>query len=78
MSKMMQQTNNESTCEFEYDDDDELIACRICDEKVPIDMIEEHTNSCLKLYKKTSLVSSIDEQIKQIMSNAYKEFMCFK
>ena len=41
-------------------------------------MIEEHTNSCLKLYKKTSLVSSIDEQIKQIMSNAYKEFMCVK
>ena len=72
------ETNNESTCEFEYDDDDELIVCRICDEKVPIDMIEEHTNSCLKLYKKTSLVSSIDEQIKQIMSNAYKEFMCVK
>ena len=74
----LSETNNESTCECEYDDDDELIVCRICDEKVPIDMIEEHTNSCLKLYKKTSLVSSIDEQIKQIMSNTYKEYMNVK
>lgn len=66
------------TDECENIDNDYLIVCRICDEKVPIDMIEEHTNSCLKIYKKASLVSSLDAEIQEITRAFFDTFMDVK
>ena len=43
-----------------------LVLCRICEEYVPIDMIEQHSKSCVIAYESEFTMINIDERIKKL------------
>lgn len=51
------------------------VVCRICDELVPIDVIEEHTSSCLNAYLTEGHLTQANDAIKQNMDNIAKTYL---
>ena len=47
--------------------EEELVVCRICDEKVPLDLIEEHMRSCVEANKNATLLVRIHEEMTSLM-----------
>ena len=70
-SLLAEQSQNE-------DNDENYVVCRICDEKVPLDLIDEHMDSCLNAYTNTSIISNVEAQLKTIASNVQQEIMNIK
>ncbi|OHT02766.1 hypothetical protein TRFO_30021 [Tritrichomonas foetus] len=60
------------------DNDKNYVLCRICDEKVPLDLIEEHTDSCLNAYQNASIGTNVDIQLKKCISDCQTEHMNVK
>ncbi|OHT01648.1 AGC family protein kinase [Tritrichomonas foetus] len=53
---------------------DDIVVCRICDEKVPIDLIDEHTQLCYKAYNSVSFITETNEKLRNMkaeISNKY-------
>ena len=46
--------------------DQMLVLCRICEEYVPIDMIEEHSKNCVIAYESEFTMITTDEKIKKL------------
>jgi hypothetical protein len=42
---------------------DKIVICRICEQAVSVDMIEEHSRNCLKVYEASSHILTLDERI---------------
>lgn len=52
----------------------EFVVCRICDEKIPADMIDKHTVLCVKNYNNVSFITDVNKQLQSIrdsISNNY-------
>ena len=52
----------------------EYVVCRICDEKIPADMIDRHTVLCVKNYDNVSFITDVNKQLQTIrdsISNNY-------
>lgn len=47
-------------------DSDDFVVCRICDEKISIDDIDNHTTHCVSLYNSATFVTETDEKIRQL------------
>jgi hypothetical protein len=42
------------------------IVCRICDEPIPTELFERHTQSCLTLYSSQKTVSDLNEKMREV------------
>ena len=60
-----QETKKEKE-EEEVKDNEQFVVCRICDEKVPLDLLDYHNKYCLQAYKS-------DEKRKKILNEIKKE-----
>ena len=45
-----------------------LVLCRICEEYVPLSLIESHSQSCVRAYESESKIISVDEKIAKLQS----------
>lgn len=64
---------------YGFDDEDKgYVVCRICDEKVPVSLIEDHMISCAKAYNSASIISNINSQLSKIIKDAQKDYMNVK
>ena len=61
-SKNTNQDDNEN----DNSNDQMLVLCRICEEYVPIDKIEQHSKSCVLAYESEFTMITIDERIKKL------------
>ena len=52
-----------------------LVVCRICDELVPLDLFEEHTQSCLAAYKTEAHLTKADNAIKLQITEVKSKFL---
>ena len=52
-----------------------LVVCRICDELVPLDLFEEHTQSCLAAYKTEAHLTKADNDIKAKIMDIKGKFL---
>lgn len=55
--------------------DNELLVCRICDEKIPASLFEEHTESCLTRYRSESKIKDINEQIQKLQISLKDQYL---
>lgn len=60
------------------DTDNGYVVCRICDEKVPVSLIEDHMNSCAKAYNSASIIININSQLNSIIKDAKDNYMNVK
>ena len=54
---------------FNNKNNSELEICRICDESVPLELFDDHSKSCSKLFQSKLELIELDEGIKEIMKN---------
>ena len=55
--------------------DNELLVCRICDEKIPASLFEEHTESCLTRYRSESKIKDINEHIQKLQTDIKQQYL---
>lgn len=70
----IQDTEQESLL-AEKPEQTQCFVCRICDELVPIDMIEEHTQSCLKAYQTEGHLTQANDAIKANMDGIANTYL---
>lgn len=69
------QTTNDENHRNSDNFDNELLICRICDEKIPASLFEEHTESCLTRYRSETKIKDINEQIQKLQTDLKKQFL---
>lgn len=65
------------TCGF-GDTDNGYVVCRICDETVPVSLIEDHMNSCAKAYNSASTIININTQLSELIKDVQDQNMNVK
>ena len=70
--------NASCASECEQDDDDELVVCRICDQEVPLDLIEEHMKGCVEANKNAALLVKVHEDMNAIMKEVVADVLNMK
>ena len=64
-SKIAHSNSSENTHEEDHHDQ-MLVLCRICEEYVPIDLIEQHSQNCVIAYESEFNMITTDERIKKL------------
>lgn len=59
-------TRETENVETKNDPDEMMVLCRICEEYVPIDLIEEHSKSCVIAYESEFNLITTDERIRKL------------
>ncbi|OHS94131.1 hypothetical protein TRFO_39680 [Tritrichomonas foetus] len=54
---------------------DDLIVCRICDEQVPVDLFEAHTESCIAAYQSSTKLHEVNQKIEDNISLIERELL---
>ncbi|OHT12152.1 hypothetical protein TRFO_18143 [Tritrichomonas foetus] len=54
---------------------EDVVVCRICDQRVPASLLEEHTESCLTRYRSESKINDINDRIKKLQECIEKEYL---
>ncbi|OHT09805.1 hypothetical protein TRFO_21165 [Tritrichomonas foetus] len=57
------------------DYEDEFVVCRICDEKIPVDKIDEHTKVCADLYRSAAYVSEVNEKLTNMLNEMKMKYL---
>ena len=47
----------------------DTVICRICDQTVPLDFLEEHTKSCVLAYQSEERLSRINKSLQEVLDN---------
>ena len=48
--------------------DSEIVVCRICDEQIPVELLEEHTSSCIAAYHNENVINDVNQAMKDLRS----------
>ena len=59
----------------ECEDSEDVLVCRICENKVPAKLFKEHTDSCLQSCKSESAINRTNESIKELIKKLEHDFM---
>ena len=65
-TQFSQEKNENSGAQIPPDNQDvsdDYIVCRICEERIPVEDMDEHTKACYSAYANASLVQMINEQL---------------
>ena len=54
---------------------DDYVVCRICDEKIPIDLIDEHTELCYHAFFSVSFVTELNEKLQNLKNEIDQKFL---
>ena len=61
--------------EFRDQDDDDFVICRICEQKINIDKIEEHTKICANMYRSAAFVNEVNEKLKVLLKGLKSKYL---
>ena len=64
-------SNNLSKCS----ENDETVICRICEEKIRLDMAEEHTISCISAFQSHNKIAEINESLRLIQLELFNSYL---
>ncbi|KAH0791648.1 AGC family protein kinase [Histomonas meleagridis] len=56
--------------------EDILLLCRICEEYVPLSLIESHSKSCVRAYECEFKVMTVDDRISKLQNSIQKTILC--
>lgn len=60
--------------ETEKQNNEEMVLCRICEEYVPVELMEEHSKNCVIAYENECKILTTDEKIKKLQKKIKKSF----
>lgn len=52
-----------------------LVVCRICDEHVPINLFEKHTESCIAAYQSEAQLNEVNQEILRLVNSIAEQFL---
>ncbi|KAH0785067.1 AGC family protein kinase [Histomonas meleagridis] len=55
--------------------EDMLVLCRICEEYVPLSLIESHSNSCMRAYESEYKIMTVDDRITKLENSIRNNFL---
>ncbi|KAH0785963.1 AGC family protein kinase [Histomonas meleagridis] len=55
--------------------EDMLVLCRICEEYVPLSLIESHSNSCMRAYESECKIMTVDDRITKLENSIRNNFL---
>lgn len=61
--KTQESTNVKKSTSFSDINRHETVVCRICDERVPVERFEEHTESCIAAYQSEEKLNEVDQAL---------------
>ncbi|OHT03203.1 hypothetical protein TRFO_29514 [Tritrichomonas foetus] len=54
---------------------EEIVICRICDEQIPVELFEEHTESCISAYQSETILSEINDALLEIEQGLIDQYL---